>query len=135
MESPNLASKDQLALGVCLNEANTPLEEGVLVASPPNVEEVGMGAPSGVVTALAPSVKSTGARPSKKRLPDRVLVSTYVLPLERVHPSMDMVAPDLENMLKIVYRWSPLNQEESSVTHMRDLYSNYFRIPVEAHSE
>ena len=44
VESLDLASNHQLALGVCLNEANTPLEEGVLAASPPNVEEVGMGA-------------------------------------------------------------------------------------------
>ena len=86
VESPDLASNDQLTLGVCLNEANTPLDEGVLDASPPNVEVVGMGAPSGVVTALAPPLKSTSTGPSKKRLPYRVLVSTYVPPLERVHP-------------------------------------------------
>ena len=42
------------------------MEEGVPTASPPNVEEVGMGAPSGVVTAPAPLLKSTGAGPSKK---------------------------------------------------------------------
>ena len=47
VESLDLASNDQPALGVCLNKANTPLEEGVPVASPPNVEEVGMGAPLG----------------------------------------------------------------------------------------
>ena len=44
LESLDLASNDQPALGVCLNEANTPPKEGVLVASPPNVEEVGIGA-------------------------------------------------------------------------------------------
>ena len=42
MESSDLASNDQLALRVCLDEANTPLEEGVPATSPPNVEEVGM---------------------------------------------------------------------------------------------
>ena len=109
MESSDLASSDKPALGVCLNEASTPLEEGVLAASPSNVEEVGMGAPSEVVTAPTPPPKSTDIGPSKKRLPERVIVSTYVRPLERVHPSTDTVAPDLEDMLKIVHRWNPLN--------------------------
>ena len=70
VESLYLASNDQLALGVCLNEANTPLEEEVPTTSLPNLEEVGMGSPSGVVTASGPQPKSTGARPSKKRMPD-----------------------------------------------------------------
>ena len=109
MESLDIASNDQLALGVCLNKANTPLEEGVQAVSPPNVEEVGMGAPSRVVTALAPSPKSIDAGPSKKRLPDQVLVSMYVSPLERVHPLTNMAVLDLEDVLKIVHRWNPLN--------------------------
>ena len=60
--------------------------------------------PSGVVTTPAPLPKSTGAEPSKKQLPDRVPVSTYVSPLERVRPSINMVVPDLEDVLKIVHR-------------------------------
>ena len=70
--------------------------------NPLSVEEVGMGAPSGVVIAPTPPPKPTGAEPSKKQSSDWLLVSTYVLPLERVHPSKDMVAPDLEDVLKIV---------------------------------
>ena len=46
-----------------------------------------------------------------------------------------MVAQDLKFMLKIVHRWSPLNQEESPVTHMLDLYPNYFRISMVAYSK
>ena len=101
MESPNLASNDKPALWVSLNVANMPLEWEVPAVSPPSVEEVGMGVPLGVVIALAPPPKPTVARPSKKRLPDWVLVSTYVPPLERVHPPTDMVAPDLKDVLKI----------------------------------
>ena len=99
--SQDLASNDQSALGVCLNEANIPLEGEVPVVSPPSVEEVGMGAPLGVVIAPAPPPKPIGAGPSKKRFPDRVIVSTYVPPLERFLPLLDMEAPDLEDMLKI----------------------------------
>ena len=128
MESPDRASNDQLAL------AGASLEKGVPIVSSPNFEEVGKGAPLGVVTASVPPPKPTGTGPSKKPLPDQVLLSTYVLPLERVHPSTGMVAPDLEGVLEIVHRWSLFNQAESSVTHMCDLYLNYFRIPVAARS-
>ena len=66
-----------------------------------NVEEVGEGAPSWVVTTPVLPPKSTGIGPSKKQLPDQVLLSTYVLKLERVHPSTGMVALDPEGMLEI----------------------------------
>ena len=59
----------------------------------------------------------------------------YVPPLERVHHSTDMVAPYLEDVLKIVHRCSPLNREESLVTCMHDLYPNYFQLLVAAYSE
>ena len=111
------------------------MEEGVSAASPPNVEEVRMDALIGVVTAPTPSPKSSSVGPSRKWLPDRVLVSTYVSPLERVHPSTDMVVSDLEDVLKIVRRWNPLNQKESLVTHIHDLYPNYFQIPMSARLE
>ena len=41
-----------------------------------------------------------------------------------------MVAPDPEGDLEIIHRWSPFNQAESPVAHMRDLYPNYFRVPM-----
>ena len=63
------------------------------------------------------------------------MLSTYVPPLERIHSLMDMVAPNPEGMLEIAHRWNPLNQVESPMVHMRNLYSNYFRIPVAARSE
>ena len=88
-------------LGVCLNEANIPLEGEVPTVSLPSVEEVGMGAPSRVVIAITPLPKPTDAEPNKKRLLDRVLVSTYVPPPERVHPLTDMVTQDIEDVLKI----------------------------------
>ena len=65
------------------------------------VEEVGMVDPLGVIVAPTPPPKPIDASPSKKRFPDRVIVSTYVPPLERVHPSTDMEAPGLKDVLKI----------------------------------
>ena len=64
-----------------------------------------------------------------------MIVSTYVLPLERVSPSLDIEAPNLKDVLKITRHWNPLNQEESSVTRMHDPYPNYFRMLVMAHLE
>ena len=135
VDSPHRASNDQPALGDCLNEASVSLEEEVSVVSPLNVEEVEEGAPSGVVTALMPLPKPTGARPNKKGLPDRVLLSTYVPLLERIHPSMGMVAPNPEGVLEIVHRWNPFNQAESPMAHMLNLYSNCFQILVAARVE
>ena len=90
VESPCLAFDDQSPLGDCSTKANIPLEGEVPAVSPPCVEKVGMGDPSGVIAAPAPSPKLTGAGPTKKRLPDRVIISTYVPPLERVHPSTNI---------------------------------------------
>ena len=87
MESQNQASDDQPALGDCFVKANTPLNKGVPATSPLNVGEVRIDALSGVVTTPVPLPRSIGAGPRKKRFPYRVLVSTYVPPLERVHPS------------------------------------------------
>ena len=81
-----------------------PLEGEVSAVSPPSVEEVGLGALLGVVSAPAPPPKLPSSGPSKKRLPDMVLVSKYVPPLERVCPSMDTVAPNLEDVLKLIHR-------------------------------
>ena len=78
MESPYLSFDDQLVVGDCPIEANTPLDEGVPAMSPLDVEEVGIDAPSRVVTDVAPSLKSTGIGPRKKGMLDRVLVSMYV---------------------------------------------------------
>ena len=59
---------------------------------------------SGVIIGLASLLKSVSVEPSKKRLPDLVLVSTYVPPLERVHSSMVEEVPDLEDVLKVIHR-------------------------------
>ena len=59
---------------------------------------------SGVVMVPAPLLKSTSVGPSKKRLPDRVLVSTYVPPLDRVHSSTVGEVSDLEDVLKVIHR-------------------------------
>ena len=102
-ESPDQASNDQLTLGVWPTEANASLDEGVPTTSPRDVEEVGINPLSGVVIAPVPLLKSIGVELSKKRLPDQVLVSTYVPPLEMVHSSTVGEVSDLEDVLKVIH--------------------------------
>ena len=64
-----------------------------------------------------------------------MLLSTYIPPHERIHPLVGMVVLDLEGAQEIIHRWSPFNLAERLVVHMRDLYLNYFRVPVAARSE
>ena len=111
-----------------------PLEEGI-PAEGPSVDEIGEGSPSRVATTPLTPPRPADFVPSRRRLPDQVLLSTYVPSHERIHPPMGMVAPDLEGAWEIIHCWSPFNQAERLVVHMRDLYPNYFRVPVAACAE
>ena len=42
---------------------------------------------------------------------------------------------NLEDVLKVIHRWNPFNQEESAITHMHDLYQTYYQVPMVAHSK
>ena len=114
------------------NEAGAPLEEGILIGGPSNVNKIREGTPSGVAEALILSPKPTDTESSRKRPPDQVLLSTYVPLQERIHPLVGMVALDLESAREIIPCWSPFNHEEPPVSHMHDLYPNYFRVLVAA---
>ena len=94
VEFHDRASSDQPALEGSPNEAGATLEEGVPIAGPLDVDEIGDVAPPGVADAPVLPPRSVGARSSKKILPNQLLLSTYVSPLERIHPSTGMVAPD-----------------------------------------
>ena len=41
---------------------------------------------------------------SRRRLPDQVLMSTYVPPYERIYPPAGMVAPDLKGDRESIHR-------------------------------
>ena len=118
------------------SEAGALLEEGILVGGPSNVKEIeGGGSPSGVATASIPSPSPTDIVSSRRILPDQVLLSMYVSSHKRIHPPAGMVAPDLKGAREIIHRWSPFNQAERPIVHMRDHYPNYFRVLVAACTE
>ena len=90
---------------------------------------------SRVAAALMISPMVADTEPSRKRLPDRVLLSTYVPPQERIHPPTSIITPDPESAREIIHHWSPFNQAQSPIAHMRDLYPNHFRVLVAARAE
>ena len=111
MDSPDRATNDQLVSKGAPNEVSAPLEEGIPTGGP-SVDEIGEGSLSGVATAPLPPPRPADSTPSRRRLPDQVMLSTYV-PHERIHPSTGMVTPDLKGAREIIHRWSPFNQAES----------------------
>ena len=68
-------------------------------------------------------------------MPDRLLLSSYIPPQERVPLLADTMAPGPEGTREIIDRWSPFNKRESSVMHMCDLYPTLLRVPVAARAE
>ena len=131
MDSPDRASNDQSILEGAPNEDSAPQEEGILVGGP-SVNEIGEGSPSAITHAPLLLLKPANIVPSRRRPPNQVLLSTYVPPHERIAPSANMVAPNLEGARVIIHRWSPFNRAKRPVVHMRNLYPNYFRVPVAA---
>ena len=135
MDSPDQATNDQPILEGTPSGVGAPLAEGIPARGPSNVDEIGKGSPSGVTIALLPPPRLADIVSSRRRLPYQVLLSTYVPPYERIHPPADMVIPDLEGAQEIINHWSPFNQAEPPVAHMRDLYPNYFRVSVTARTK
>ena len=132
VDSLDQSSIDQSVLEGTPNEVGAPLEEGISVGGPSHVDEIGDKASSGVTASLVRPLGPTSTEPRKKRLPNGVLLSIYVPTHERIHPSMGMVALDLEGAREIIHCWSPFNQAKSPIAHMCGLYPNYFRVPLMA---
>ena len=104
MDSPDPAFNDQSILENTPSEAGAPLEEGIPTGGPSNVDEIGDGATSRLAPAPILPPKPADTKSSRKRLPDQVLLSTYVPPQERIHPPTGMVAPNLEGAREIIHR-------------------------------
>ena len=71
---------------------------------------------------LSFSTRLANVGPHRLRMPNRLVLSWYVLRREWDRPSANTVAPDPKTAQEIIDHWSPFNKRESSVTCMRDLY-------------
>ena len=83
MDSPDRAPSDHPTLEGVLNEVNASLDEGIPVGGPPNVDKIGENALLGVTAASMLPLRSAETEPSRNRLPDWLLLSTYVPSQER----------------------------------------------------
>ena len=79
MNSPDPAFIDQPVLESAPSEAGAPLEEGIPTWGPSNVDEIGEVAPSWVDASPILQPRPTDTESSRKRPPDQVLLSMYVL--------------------------------------------------------
>ena len=70
------------------------------------------------------------AGPHKLRMLNRIVLSSFVQPMERDRPSVDTPTPDPEATQSIIDHWAPFNQRDSSITHMGDLYPTLLRVLV-----
>ena len=116
-------------------EACALLEDGVPTRGPPNADGVVGEAPSKIVVGPSFSARLSNVSPRRPRMPNRLMLSSYILPYEWDRPLADMVAPRPKAARKIMDHWSPFNKRESSVTCMRDLYPTLLRLPVVARAK
>ena len=86
VDSLDRATNDQPVLEGAPSGVNAPLEEGIPVGGPSNVDEIGEGSPLGVVAALLLPPRLADTISSRRRPLDQVLLSTYVPSYERIHP-------------------------------------------------
>ena len=70
-----------------------------------------------------------------RRPPDRLVLSSYVEPMEWARPTEDAPALDQETVRALINYWRPFDQRDPSVTHMCDLYPHGFRVAAVAHGK
>ena len=83
--------------------------------------------------ARRPSFALFGAR--RTRPPDKLILGSYVKPLEWSRPPANTPAPDQEAALLLVRKFNPFDKRDSLVVHMCDVYPHNFHILVVAHFE
>ena len=116
-------------------EAGALLRDGIPTRASSGAEGVTAEAPLEVVAALSFLTRLARGDPRRLRMPNRLLLSSYVPPQEWVPLSVDTMALGLEGAQEIIDRWSPFNRRESSVAHMHDLYPTFLWVSVAAYAE
>ena len=66
---------------------------------------------------------------------NRLVLNSYVEPMEWARPIKDASAPDQETAQTLINYWRPFDQRDLSVVHMHDLYPHNFRVLTVAHGE
>ena len=134
MSPDGILALEGTAQGALL-EAYETLEDRAPVEGFPNVDQVVGEAPSEVTADLAFLARLVMAGPRRMRMPSRIVLSSYVQPMEWDCPSMDTLAPGPKAAQSIIDCWAPFNQMDSSVAHMHDLYLTLLRVLMVARAE
>ena len=74
-------------------------------------------------------------KPRRTKPPDKLILGSYVKPLEWSRPSAEAPAPDLEAAWLFIRKCNPFDKRDSSIMHMRNLYPHNIRVSVVAHFE
>ena len=106
VDSPERAPDDLLAMRGfaqgALNEASITLEDLAPVGGSPNADQVLGEAHSEAATDRAFLARLAMAGPRMARMVDRMVLSSYVQPMEWDHPSVDAPVPGLETTQSII---------------------------------
>ena len=81
-----------------------------------------------------------GSRPGNAKLalpghkrplpPDWILLNSYLPPYSPPSAMEEVIAPRLDDIKLILYRWKPFNRGKSAADRLDDLYPRTLRIPV-----
>ena len=94
-------------------EVSKVLEDGVPAKGPFDTDRVARETPSEIAGGPLFSARLANASPERARLPNRMVLGSYVPLQECGRPLLDMVAPSPEVVREIINRWSPFHKGES----------------------
>ena len=72
---------------------------------------------------------------SRSLLPDQLMLYSYIPPQGQAPPMEEVSALGPERAQKIIKRWEPFNQGESSAAYLEQLYPEMLRMPIEVRAE
>ena len=139
VDSPERAPDSMLALeGAAqgaLQEACATLEDRALAGGSPNTDQVVVEAPSEAATDPLFLARLAMVDPRKARMPDRIVLRSFVQMMEWDRPSVDTPALGPKAAQSIIDRWAPFNKRDSFVVHMCNLYPTLLQVSVVARAE
>ena len=119
--SPETGSNDRLDIGDdVLGEA---------VRAPPALETI---LPPAQVRSQLGRSEFTRTGLKRPKLPDRIITNSYLPARGRASPKEELLAPGMEDVKRIVRRWTPFNQGESAADRLNSLYPVMLWMPVDA---
>ena len=78
-------------------------------------------APLEIIAELSFSARLANATPLKLKGPGRLVLNSPVIPMKWEQPSLGALVPSPDTAQSIIDCWSPFNQRDTYVAHMRDL--------------